>query len=42
MEKLTAVCYGVLDRNVYRDDRLNSSEAICEVPNWLKRLRLYK
>ena len=39
---LTAVCYGVLDRNVYRDDRLNSSEATCEVPNWLKRLRLYK
>ena len=39
---LTTVCYGVLDRNVYRDDRLNSSEATCEVPNWLKRLRLYK
>lgn len=39
---LTTVCYGVLDRNVYKDDRLNSSEATCEVPKWLKRLRLYK
>lgn len=38
---LTTVCYGVLDRNVYRDDRLNSSEATCEIPSWLKRLRLY-
>lgn len=39
---LTTVCYGVLDRNIYRDDRLNSSEATCEVPKWLKRLRLYQ
>lgn len=39
---LTTVCYGILDRNVYKDDRLNSSEATCEVPKWLKRLRLYK
>lgn len=39
---LTTVCYGVLDRNEYRDDRLNSSEVTCEVPKWLKRLRLYE
>lgn len=39
---LTTVCYGILDRNVYRDDRLNSSEVTCEIPKWLKRLRLYQ
>lgn len=39
---LTCVCYGVVDRNKYRDARLNSSEATCEVPSWLKRLRLYE
>lgn len=39
---LTTVCYGVLDRNSYRDDRLNSSEVTCEVPKWLKRLRRYE